>query len=296
MKEKVFLGTLICFLVLLIGCSQGDENEFSRGDIPQTGEHGDILTAAERMDYIREREWETFIGTPIEFIQGNVGVDDFHHNDYGRGFTSTDYYFRVIEWLWGEEPEGEIIRVRSNAGNIFEIGGEYTVAVIFSNRVLDPQAMYIVGSQIRTLDNSEVSELELQAFHEDIRNFPPREFGNMMVIEEAVPTLEFLEHVDVALIGKVTGMSEHSSIEGVYRIRFDVEDVVYTVVSLEFLSDSVPSRYDAIIGNNYLFLLNTNDYGSGAMPVARNGSLIPHGSDEFHQFIELFESVNQESD
>ena len=59
----LILGAFIAVVYFNSIVEIGITNEFSRGDIPQTGEHGDILTAEERMEFIREREWETFVGT-----------------------------------------------------------------------------------------------------------------------------------------------------------------------------------------------------------------------------------------
>ena len=305
MRKIVVLGMMICLMVFVVACvnetgnEMGSEefeftDEFSRGDIPQTGEWGDVLTVEERMERIRdiihpEGGGNVIVGVPIEFIEGDLQVENFYHNSDESEGLRTDYYFRVIDWVWGE-PDEDIIRVSSSVGNIFKLGGEYTFLAGYTNRVLHGQAFYGVSSQIWTLDNSEVSELELQEFHEKIRNSPPSQREREQIIEEAVPTIEFFEQIDLAIVATVNEVWDHGVIEGAFETIIDIKEVVYGEVDIENFSEIVRFRGDVTVGNDYLFLFRRHREGWFYI-AARQGSVIPYGSDEFHQFMELFDSV-----
>ena len=291
MKKKVILIIILVLVIFYVATfvvsRPSEEANFSRGEVPQTG-NGFSLTVEERMEYIKDNPRDgVVIGTPIEFVRGELVVRDFFYGDERMAPYHTEYYFQVIDWLWGEGSE-EIIRVRTNSGNIFEIGGEYTLSFFYVNQVLERQPIYSINWQIQTLDNSEVSESRLQEFHEDIRNLPPSEIERSSAIENAIPTLDFLYSVNVVLIGTVYEVWPHTSRIDAYSVRVNLQDVIYGEISDYRLKEPLRMINKVTVGNSYLMIL-----GRFESPAARHGSIIPVGSPEFYEWMEFFEQVNQ---
>ena len=292
MKKSIILGMVLVLIVLVaLLLFFRSPNRYSRGEnVPQTGERGVTLSAEERMETIRTRSrggMNVIIATPIEFIEGTLAVKDFRHGDLGGAVYQTDYYFRVTEWLWGISGE-EIIRVRSHVGNIFKIGGEYTVVITPVISILAESIVYSVDSQISTLIHSEVSELKLQEFHDEIRNIPPSGYERRSFVDYAIPTLDFLNYVDVAAVVTARNVQVHSGFENAFWFDADLKEVIRGEITTDMLS-AISIRDNLVIGNDYLMLFRYSAGRTFLQIAARHGSVIPVGDPEFYQFMELFE-------
>jgi len=271
--------------------------DVSRGeDVPQVGVNGDELTVDERMEFILNTSGTVHnivVGTPIEFIQGSLAITPFFHGRSIDEVDSTEYYFRVTDWLFGEEGD-EIIRVNSIAGNIFEIDEEYTISLWYAESLFRDETWYNVGSQIWTLPSMHIAEDKLVEFRENVQNLPPNQLER--IIDEAEPTLEFLEHVDLAIIVTIRDIEDNTlSDSDSFWLMVEYHQTMYGEsedrVEEHLLNNAIIFGGDFTVGNDYLILTKEN-----FLPVSRHGSAIPYGSGEFYQFIELFELASQENE
>ena len=297
MKKKKIISALfliVIVVVIVVLNMQNEENQnISRREIPQTGIGGVELSPDERVDFMRQAITGTshvIVGEPTQLIGGYLDIVPFYHGDM-TGMMITEYYFRVTEWLYGE-PGEEIIRIRSEVGNIFEIGQAYTISVRHINRIIDDQAFYLALNQIWTIPHEEIEREALEEFHEEVRLLPSRDRARSVIIEEVVPTLEFIEaHVDVALIATITE-SFYRTFTNNFVARIELQEVVYGELPYD-ITYGVTTRIETTEGNDYLILFSIiND--SFVEIVARNGAVIPYGSNEFHRFMELFELASSE--
>jgi len=177
-------------------------------------------------------------------------------------------------------------------GNIFEIGNEYTFAADFIERVLEPQATFIVANQLWTLDNSEVSDSILEELLEELRVAPLNDHIRRRVVDQVYPTLEFLEHVNRAIIVSIRDVNNNFNFTGAFDVFIDLQEVVYGEITEQlvdhFLRWPIRTRDVVTVGNEYLILQGS----SSDSTVARHGAVIPVGSPEFYEWMELFEKVN----
>ena len=295
MKGKKMLAILLFSMVIMVACSNDSDviEDVSRGaDVPQVGVTGDELSAEERMEFILNSSniiHNIVVGRPIEFIEGNRDVIPFLHHVSIDEINTTEYYFEVSEWLFGEIGE-DVIRVTSIAGNIFEIGEEYTIALWYADSLFHNDTWYNVESQVWTLPSLYISEPELIIFHNEVRNLPPNKLEKRRVISEAEPTLEFLEHVDLAFIATIRDVQQGSLIDTASLVQMELQQMIYgddaDGMREHLQNQGITWNGDFTIGNDYLFLTKDN-----LLPTSRHGSAIPYGSDEFYQFMELFDSI-----
>ena len=108
------------------------------------------------------------------------------------------------------------------------------------------------------------------------------------VIEEAVPTQEFVSGVDVAII---------ATVEAIWLLKFDIENFSVLIELEEIvkgeLRDGITNeifrlRGDITEGGTYLMLFTSDENGNLTI-ASRSGSVIPIDSIEFAEFMDLFE-------
>ena len=189
------------------------------------------------------------VGIPLEKIIGSTEIIPFTPTG-GCEIQVTDYYFKVTNWIFGY-PGEDIIRVRSQIGDIFEIGVPYTFSVIHQNNVF--AELYFVNWHTWILRNGDVSDYELNSLHDTIAQKSVRYLERQVVIEEAVPTAEFIQKVDTAIIATVKEMWEDEYSFNI-SILLELNDVVYGEVRHDVFNEFIRLRGDIIIGNKYLII------------------------------------------
>ena len=223
------------------------------------------------------------VGTPIKKIQGATEA-----MSCSSVVVVTDYYFKVLNWAFGV-PGEEIITVRSQVGNVFEIGGEYTFAAGRTNSVFFD--LYSVVSNTWIIKNEEILETDLRYLLDIVGRMPVTRIPPE-VIEEAVPTMDFVKkNVDVAVIATITNIRERIDDFGIFDARLDLVEVVHGEVRSDAFNQSTMLRGDVTVGSTYLILFSANERGHLRL-LARHGAIIPYGSPEFYSFMELFELIN----
>ena len=204
---------------------------------------GRNFTVTQRMRRIsistRFRDYFVIVATPIEIFPTEIST--VRCAQFCE--VMEEYYFRVTNWLSGEFGE-EIILVRSRSDNVFEIGREYTFTVRHVSSTLNDHDFYYVTNLYCVLDNEDLATEELQIFHERINQLPSRNNTRRKVIEEAVPTLEIIENIDVAVIVTI-----NEAWDSGHRLNASVElrDVVYGELSDDAFNRTVILRGEVIL-------------------------------------------------
>ena len=224
------------------------------------------------------------VGTPIEVVQGSDEVLPLSEEDCV--YLMTEYKFRVSNYLYGN-GEDEIITVRSQVGNIFELGHEYTFSADRINNTL--YDTYTVNSRRWVIDNSETSDDMLISLNEDIASIPmPYNVFNNEVVEYASFSDDFVnQNVDVAVVATISA-AEYDEENQVYDISVSDVNFIKGTASEEALNN-VRIRGDINVGETYLMMFD-KDEDETLMISSRNGSIIKADSAAAAQFEDILES------
>ena len=221
---------------------------------------------------------DVIIGTPIEITQGSDDVLSLNEEDCM--YLMTEYKFKVRNYLYGSGDE-EIITVRSQVGDIFEIGHEYTFSADRINNTL--YDTYTVNSQRWVIDNSEVSDNLLSSLNDDIASRPItyNTFENE-VVEHASCSSDFIDtNVDVAVVATISS-AEFDENNHVYDISVSNVNYLKGSSSDEALNN-VRIKGDITIGETYLMMFEKDEDGT-LMMSSREGSIINANSTVAEQF------------
>jgi hypothetical protein len=199
----------------------------------------------------------------------------------------TDYYFRVSNWAFGI-PGEQIITVSSQVGNVFEIGREYTFSAIRLNSVF--YDLYMVVSNAWIIDNSEVSEVELQELLNSVGRMRANSVMQTDIIEEAVATSEFVNNIDVAAVATVSHIHRRPDDFDNLSAMLDLVEVVHGEVSVGAFDEFIRLRGNVTVGGTYLILFRTDEYGHLRL-LARNGAIIPYHETQFANFMNVLASA-----
>jgi len=221
------------------------------------------------------------VGTPIEKIQGEVGVLPF--SEEGCMVMFTDYYFKVINWAFGERGE-DIIRVRSQVGNVFEIGNAYTFAARRINSIFFDQ--YNVNSHSWFVRNEDVPEADLIILLGNVGRMRAIPFIQPLIINYATPCEYFVSNVDVAVIATIEFLIRDELKYINFDAMLDVNEVVHGYTDKRVFDEFTRLRGDAVVGNSYLILFTQDEYGHLTL-AARSGAVVPYGNAEFYEFMKL---------
>ena len=255
---------------------------------PQNDLLNETVSVAERIEFLRNTTSfadNIIVGTPIEKVQGASKILDY--TQQGCEIILTDYYFKVTNWVFGM-PGEEIIRVRSQVGNVFEIGSEYTFAAMRLYSVFFDQ--YNVNSHNWILRNEDASESELVELHNNLNRIRANQFNQHIVITEAVPSIEFMQNVDVAIIATVTATLQDELDNDNIDALLELREVVYGEINMNVLNEFMRLRGNVVVGNEYLILFHVNEHGILTL-VAREGAVIPINTVQFNNFIDVIYSA-----
>ena len=286
MKKIIIVLSVLGLTVLLINSYNYIESDC---EIPPHARGGRNFNVNQRMRAIASsamfhEDDFVIVATPIEAIPtGFTRCGQFCE-------TWIYYYVRVTNWLFGYAGE-EIILVRSRSDEVFEVGREYTFTVRHVSNVLADQDFYDVTNLYCALDSQDVSPSELQIFHEQINQMTSNNNARREAIEEATPTSEIIESIDVAVIVTIIDAWNRTDIfNASINASVDFKDVAYGELDGNALDKYIILRGEVNVGDDYLILFRFDEWDNLRL-LARQGAIIPYGSAEFYQFMELFESA-----
>lgn len=225
------------------------------------------------------------IGTPIRVTQGSL--DTLSESDEECEYLLTEYTFKVSNYIFGDVGES-LITVRSQVGNIFEIGKEYT----FSSRHIDNTLfdVYTVNSSEWVLDNSDLSETEIKSLTNNISSAvtPCSISQSNEVVECLEPTNSSVEHnVDVAFVATITS-AEEDVVNNIYDIKVADVNFLKGNVDESILNEGIRIKGNISVGEKYLMMF-TQDEDGFIMMAAREDSIIDVTSDKYNDYIVAFE-------
>lgn len=289
-KKLSFACTLPLIFILLATPVFAIENITGRYESNKAHQHAHteetFPTVAERINLIRQSTdfvQNVIVGIPIEKVQGATDRLSFTRECCEVLFT--DYYFRVINWAFGI-PGEEIIRVRSQVGNVFEIGNEYTFAAIRINSVFFDQ--YNVNSNGWILSNEEASEAELENLLSSVGNILITPFVQPYIIETAMPTEGFIGGVDIAVIATVMETYRRDIDNDNFSALLELNEVVKGEIGENYFDEWVRLRGDVAVGGVYLIFFHSDEYGNLTL-AARDGAIVRVDSIQFNSFMDVLE-------
>jgi len=227
------------------------------------------------------------VGTPIAKVQGTSEVLPFAHE--GCEILITDYYFRITNWVLGTRGE-EVVRVRSQVGNVFELGGTYTFATMRVNSVFFDQ--YNVNSHTWILNNEDVPDRELTRLHNNLGRMRANAFVQNEVIDYATPSADFINNTEVAVVATITAIIQCEFDNDNFDAVIDLKEVVYGEVPGNRFEELMRLRGDVIVGNTYLIFFTKNQDGHLTL-AARDGAVVPHSSISFDEFRNAINSATR---
>ena len=226
------------------------------------------------------------VGTPIEITQGSLDVLDASEEDCE--YLLTEYKFRVTDYLFGNQGD-EIITVRSQIGNAFELGKEYTISTRRINNALFD--IYTVNSHKWILDNSLYTASDLSSLAKNISSerslyAMPRSEEN--IAETTVANSTFMENnVDLAFVATITNASE-DTINDIIDVNISDINILKGNVDNDLLTESRRIKGDVVVGGRYLMLFTKNEDGD-IMIAARDNSIIDITSSAYNDYIDALE-------
>ncbi len=243
----------------------------------------DVITTAERINAIKNATGfvhNVIIGTPVEKIQGSSEVVPVVAEE--SIVYLTDYVFEVKDYAYGAAGK-ERITVRSQVGDVFEIGKEYTFAARHLNSVYYDQ--YNVNSHSWILNNEEASGSELESFHSAIRALPAPKRAEPTVILEATPTKEYIDSVDVVIIATVTGTVQEELDNDNLNAKLELKEILKGELKKGVLDEYVRLKGDVAVGETYMIHFNADTDGNLTLS-ARKGAIIAENNALFISFSE----------
>lgn len=231
------------------------------------------------------------VGTPVEIIQGSLETLDPSEEDCE--YLLTEYTFKVSDYLFGNDGE-TFITVRSQIGNVFELGKEYT----FSSRRINNTLfdIYTVNSYKWILDNRHFTPDEQASIVAKISaNQAANTFSaaKKKVINTTEPTQSFMNNnVDLAFIATITDISE-DTVNDVLDIDIANVNVVKGSVDDGVLTEGLRIRGNIVVGGTYLMLFAEDENGD-IMIAARNNSIIDVTDEAYNGYIAAL-GVDRES-
>lgn len=225
---------------------------------------GELWTKQQKMNTIRSLGSSfayVIVGTPTELVNGALeatpqdGAEDVS--------MTTDYTFAVKSFVSGD-ADGETITVRSQIGNVFEIGKEYIFAAI-RNKNSYWNSYNIIGHNC-FIDNTTMMPDEKE---ELLSSFDSNEIISPLsisieehvddFIEEMSP--ELLNRVDVAIVAKIKNVVTDSMMYDNVDAEIELIDTLKGTVRPEILDEKILLKGDIQIGETYLllFVANEND-------------------------------------
>ncbi len=225
------------------------------------------------------------IGTPIKITQGSL--ESLDENEDMCEYLLTEYTFRVSDYIFGSEGES-LITVRSQVGNIFELGKEYTFSTKHINNTLFD--IYTVNSSKWVLDNSDLSETEIKSLTDNISSAatPCSISQSNEVVKCLEPTNSSVEHnVDVAFVATITS-AEEDTVNNIYDIKVADVNFLKGNVDESILNEGIRIKGNISVGEKYLMMF-TQDEDGFIMMAAREDSIIDVTSDKYNDYIVTFE-------
>ncbi len=230
------------------------------------------------------------VATPIEITQGSSEVlsEDVEDCEY----LLTEYTFKVSNYLYGEEGE-DYITVRSQVGNLFELGKEYTFATRRINNTL--YDIYTVNSRKWVIDNEYLTSTDIASLSAAFSTAQDERLltatSTERVIEVAEPTDSYVSYnVNLAIVATVTDAVVDDT-DPIYTVSLGDIAVLKGTMSDGEYSNVIRIKGDVEIGETYLMLLNSNEDGC-VMMSSKTGSIVNTTSDEFDAYLNIFEELS----
>ena len=214
------------------------------------------------------------IGKPVEIIYSDQDVS------FSKNEGHIEYLFQVTNNLTGNELP-EYISVRSQLGNIFEIGDEYCISPIHLNNTLfDKHIIYMFSQFIEAglITRKDADHLRNRAAEKakDFTVLKP-------VTERASPTADFISSVDLAIEITVTEKHKEKDSGNIVDVVYNLNDVLRGKRYEHLLPEFLRLNSNVEVGGTYMILLDViND--EYVLPAARNGSVIQKDSSDFRQY------------
>ncbi len=226
------------------------------------------------------------VGTPVEITQGSLDVLDASEEDCE--YLLTEYKFRVSDYLFGNQGD-KIITVRSQIGNAFELGKEYTISTRRINNALFD--IYTVNSHKWILDNSIYTTSDLSSLAKNIsskRSLYAISRTEDNVAETTVANSTFMENnVDLAFVATITNISE-DTVNDIIDVNISDVNILKGNVDNNVLTESIRIKGDVVVGGRYLMMFTKNEDGD-IMIVARDNSIIDITSSDYGNYIDALE-------
>lgn len=230
-------------------------------------------------------------GTPIEIVNGTLDILD--ENDENCEILITDYKFKVSRYDYGYEGDN-IITVRSQVGNIFELGKEYTFSTDRINNTL--YNLYTVNSRKWIVDHENYNPKEISEFRSTLSKLETERKARYTsahepkVAETAEASKEFISsNVDIAFIATITELEEDEQ-NDIYDIKVSNVKYLKGSVKKDILNNGLRIKGDIKIGGTYLMLF-TEESDEYIMMSARNNSIIDVNSSEYDKFAKALKVI-----
>jgi hypothetical protein len=219
------------------------------------------------------------IGTPIKITDG-----EYNKGEIGTGFFVT-YSFKITDNLTGNKLP-EYIEVRSQFGDVLEIGKEYCISPMHNYNALWDS--HILTSWPEVIPRELLSESDIESIR-NVKRTGQRTAN--LVIENAAPSAEFVSNVGLAVVVKVTQKTKEPSADTIYDISYTLVDVLKGKEHAHLLDEGLLRiNTNVSVGKAYLVLLGLHDDGAGGLftlPAARNGAVISRDSVDYAKYVEI---------
>jgi len=203
--------------------------------------------------------------------------------DKGRMSSDMDvfYSFKVTDNLTGN-PLSEYIKVKSQYGDIFEIGKEYLIAPLHNDNVLwNTHHVVPVGVISRDL----LSDSDLDKIRQAGKN--KQNNDKKTVIEKASLESDFIKSVDLAVIITITGKERNAN--NIYDVHYKLVEVLSGKKHAHILNGEEMLRLntDVKVGEKYLIMFEVFE-DSWVLPAAREGAVVSEKSADYEKYREAF--------
>lgn len=252
--------------------------------IGSSGNTDNVISTEARIDRIKNLTGyvhNVIVGTPIRKIYGSSEVLPVCQEECE--IMITDYEFAVKDYAFGSSGE-KTITVRSQAGDIFEIGKEYTFAADHIDSVY--YDLYSVVSQSWAVKHEDASAEEIESLLETVSKTPARRSARPSVIKKANPSGAFANNVDVAVVATISELNQNRLDTDVFNAKIKVEEVVKGTPAEGALHDWLRLKGDIDVGDTYLILFKADEDGNLFL-ASREGSMVKKDSSLYEDYIEV---------
>ncbi|MCL2071530.1 MAG: hypothetical protein FWH07_04755 [Oscillospiraceae bacterium] len=245
------------------------------------------VTKEDTLDSMLDKDgwWSNIVlGTAVEITDGkdSWGI-------IAEGF-SVEYSFKISDNLTGIDLP-EYITVKSQLGDILELGKEYCISPLHNYNSL--WSTHIIARYAQVISRELLTDSEIEEIRKSTSEMGLTDYHDT-VVQNASTDSDFLSRVDLAALITINGKQKDENSETIFDVMYKLDEVLYFDKKYEkFLSDMIPEtgvttvNSDVEVGETYLVMFVARDDGTGGyftMPAARNGAVVSVLSPDYERY------------